>query len=159
MASKAYIKMGSGLIVETERPDLWTDGERLTAKAGKAALLAESMAESMRSLRESLSPGDTVYTVLRHVSSSGMSRRIDLYRLRDDRPEYLTVHAARVLGLKVSEKGGLVVSGGGMDMGFHVVYSLSRAMFGPNYNARQRREAEEKGKPVDPGYVLKHCWL
>lgn len=155
MASKAYIKMGSGLIVETERPDFQPDGERLTAKAGKAALLAESM----QSLRESLKPGDTVYTVLRHVSSSGMSRRIDLYRLRDDRPEYLTVHAARVLGLKVSEKGGLVVSGGGRDMGFHVVYSLSRAMFGPNYNARQRREAEEKGKPVDPGYVLKHCWL
>lgn len=35
-------------------------------------------AEAIAKLREMLKPGDRVYTVLKHVSSSGMSRSIDL---------------------------------------------------------------------------------
>lgn len=95
-------------------------------------------AEHLETLRGILKPGDTVHTVLRHVSSSGMSRRIDLYRVEHDGPRYgtdlrfLTGYVAAVLGYRWDDrngKHGLVVGGCGMDMGFHVVYNLSRVLF------------------------------
>lgn len=42
--------------------------------------------EAVAQLRKMLKPGDTVHTILRHVSKSGMSRRIDLVKVgRKDR--------------------------------------------------------------------------
>lgn len=99
-------------------------------------------AEHLETLRGILKPGDTVHTVLRHVSSSGMSRRIDLYKVEHDGPRYgtdlrfLTGYAAAVLGYRWDDrngKHGLVVGGCGMDMGFHVVYSLARVLFPDGY--------------------------
>lgn len=98
-------------------------------------------------LRELLKPGDTVYTILRHVSNSGMSRRIDLYIFRDNKPYYLTYWAAEALGEKVNKKGGIVVGGCGMDMGFHLVYNLSMALFCPDKYDH------------DSAYALKQEWL
>lgn len=46
----------------------------MTKKAAQAAREAEARANLLKLLK----PGDTVYTVLKHVSSSGMSRVIDL---------------------------------------------------------------------------------
>lgn len=95
-------------------------------------------AEHLETLRGILKPGDTVHTVIRHVSSSGMSRRIDLYKVEHDGPRYgtdlrfLTGYVAAVLGYRWDDrngKHGLVVGGCGMDMGFHVVYNLARVLF------------------------------
>jgi hypothetical protein len=86
------------------------------------------IAEAIAHLRDYLKPGDTVYTVLRHVSSSGMTRHIDCYKLgaAGESPAYLTGWIAKALGLSRAKRGdALVVSGCGMDMGFHVVYNLS----------------------------------
>ena len=44
-------------------------------------------------------------------------------------------------------KGALIVGGCGMDMGFHVVYSLARSLY------------PEKPGQRDGGYSLKHEWL
>jgi len=40
-------------------------------------------AEAAEDLRRILKPGDTVWTVLRHVSRSGMRRRIDMVKIED----------------------------------------------------------------------------
>jgi hypothetical protein len=48
-------------------------------------------AEAIVHLREVLKPGDTVYTVLRHVSRSGMSRNIDLY-MADNKPVWISAY-------------------------------------------------------------------
>lgn len=88
-------------------------------------------------LRETidLKPGDTVHTILRHVSRSGMSRRIGLVVLRTaDDGRLVDFHpnisAAEALGLRTDRDGeGIIVGGCGMDMGFHLVYSLSRVLF------------------------------
>lgn len=97
--------------------------------------------------------GDTVYTVLRSVSSSGMSRTISLKVARDGKILDLTYFASVVLGWPLVEKNGsraLRVGGCGMDMGFHTVYTLARVLFRDKY--------EEQADAVDAGYLLKQAW-
>lgn len=123
-----------------------------------------------------IKPGDTIHTVLRHVSRSGMSRRIDLYKLDGTDAIYLTASVADLLGYRCKTfDNGLTVNGCGMDMGFAVVYDLSYTLF-PNgfeclgekcpsndhVNYRGSREQEPRGVGVmhkDGGYALKHSWL
>lgn len=88
-------------------------------------------AESLGILRKWIKPGTTVYTVLRHVSSSGMSRRISLYVLIGNEPRYLDYHVGKVLDYKRHPRhDGLTVGGCGMDMGYHLVHSLGYALWG-----------------------------
>lgn len=93
----------------------------------------EARAEAREALLKFLKPGDTVYTTLNHVSRSGMQREIGLYCIvqSDDGPymQYLSGYAGMLLGLRRGKRDGLVVNGCGMDMGFHVVYELSGALF------------------------------
>lgn len=95
----------------------------------------EDAAHAIEILHENIKPGDTVYTSLRQVASNGMSRHIEVMvpRKRADGSLYIrniTSLVGRAAGFKVSPKtDALVVGGAGMDMGFHVVYSLSSAMF------------------------------
>lgn len=90
----------------------------------------ERRAEALAYLRKLLRPGDRVYTVLRHVSSSGMSRRIDLYYICRNEPVYLTGYVAAAMDERVHRDGGMTVGGCGMDMDFHVVHSLGYALWG-----------------------------
>lgn len=133
--------------------------------------------EAIEWLREWLKPGDTICTVLRRVSSSGMSRHISVHRIEFERIEpaqaetafnlmqtavqegaskaeavtalvqalakpsieFLSWYVAKALGYRFSEDTeALVVGGCGMDMGFHVVYSLSYALFGDGYALNQK---------------------
>lgn len=109
-----------------------------------------------------LKPGDRVYTVLRHVSASGMSRRISLVIPTTDhegKPAVTSIDrlAARLLSYRQHDRGGLVVGGCGMDMGFHVVYALGSALWPdgtPEPHGRRNGEPDTAG-----GYALKHEWL
>ncbi len=86
--------------------------------------------EAIARLRETLKPGDTVFTVLRSVSRSGMNRKIDLYKIEDGSPQWLSRLAAKACDWTFDNKRDAVSVGGcGMDMGFHLVYSLSRVLF------------------------------
>jgi hypothetical protein len=103
-----------------------------------------------------------VYTVIRSVSRSGMSREIsvvipiishgrtqdyDATILKTPIPDHVAsfVHpsytVAGILGWRYSEKNGhnaVIVSGCGMDMGFHLIYSLSSALYdGDGYKIKQ----------------------
>src|SRR5688500_9376607 len=93
-------------------------------------------------LRKFAPKGSTIYCVLRSVSKSGMSRRIDFFALQKaDRksgrdyiyPQYLTGWmSAAGLGSLRDGKQGMRVDGCGMDMGFHVVNNLSYTLYGTN---------------------------
>lgn len=117
--------------------------------------------ESLALLREWIKPGDTVYTILDHVSSSGMSRAIrvvllesvgdtvesvapggkptdyirrDSIRCEARHPNYAV---GKVLGLRHWKRNGreqdaLIMGGCGMDMGFSLVYNLSHTLY-PTY--------------------------
>ena len=106
-------------------------------------------AESLKSLRKLCPPGTEVFTILRHVSRSGMSRDISLYVMADGQPVDITWHVSKVLGQSMARRGHAVKVGGcGMDMGFHLVHSLAYAIHGV------------VGRPhVSPGYTLRHSWM
>ena len=97
-------------------------------------------AEAVETLRKILKPGDKVHTILRNVSRSGMSRRIDLYKMEADGPRYLSGYVATAMGERRHKDGGIIVGGCGMDMGFHLVYSLSRTLFPDGFGCVGDRE-------------------
>ena len=95
---------------------------------------ATEKAEAIKALREMLKPGDTVFCSLKKRSASGMCRCIDfrIFRgdIRNPHSDWLSYRIAKALGYTFDEKTEAVkVKGCGMDMGFHVVDSLSYALF------------------------------
>jgi hypothetical protein len=91
--------------------------------------------ESADMLRKFAPEGSTIYCVLRSVSKSGMSRRIDFYVIaRAQEREWMQCLSGWIshlgLGAWNPDKSGLMIRGCGMDMGFHVVYELSYALYG-----------------------------
>jgi len=98
--------------------------------------------------------GDTIYTVLRSVAPSGMSRTMSLKVAKNGKILDLTYYASVVLDYPLVEVNGsraLRVGGCGMDMGFHAVYSLARVLFRDKY--------EGQADAVDAGYSLSQAWL
>lgn len=90
-----------------------------------------------------------IYTIARRESSGGygISQDISLFYFSNGTPWNLTYYAALILGRKVKLSGGYNTinnSGGGMDLGFDLVYGLSSYLY-----AGQDRA----------GYVLSHRWL
>jgi hypothetical protein len=102
--------------------------------------------EQIERLRQWFPRGSTVYTILRHVSSSGMSRTIGVVSIRPgDAVEINIRHpnyaVSVVCGYAPDQKReGVKVHGCGMDMGFDVAYSIARTIYGD-------------------GYALNHKWL
>lgn len=98
--------------------------------------------EAIERLREMVKPGDTLYTALKHVSSSGMYRAINVFLILPSRlddptrsersvtPSWLSRRVATALGERFDDRREAVgVSGAGMDMGFHLVYNLAHTLF------------------------------
>lgn len=121
--------------------------------------------EAIAELRKMLKPGDTVHCVLRHVSRSGMTRGIDFYIVRKGELVWITSRVGHAIGTPQSLKDwqgsrGLRVSGCGMDMGFHVVYSLGCALFPKGFKVDGvGRNGDTSGHDNDGGYALKHRWI
>ena len=137
-------------------------------------------AEAVTKLREWIKPGDTVFTILRHVSKSGMSREIGIVLLSpaadeqsdgrtciDLHPNYLV---AQALGERIGKRDGIVVGGCGMDMGFHLVYNLGRVLWPDgvpcagdrchsNDHSNGMRERGPEIMHKDGGYALVQRWL
>ncbi|MBF6555504.1 MAG: hypothetical protein IVW52_04930 [Acidimicrobiales bacterium] len=106
-----------------------------------------------------LPPGTTVYTVLRHISRSGMDRVISCHVILKDDCNNASVgwvpsgRIARVLGSGWRDdpkRNGNHVGGVGMDMGWHLVYTLSFALYGKE---KYGQEADDAGR------VLTQRWL
>lgn len=141
----------TGRIYETENWTIWTGGgmlkgEKLPSAEGKR-LYQEQAKESLRNI---LSHGETVYCVLRNISKSGMSRTIDFYAIQSDAPIWLSGYMAAAMGWKRAKDRGIVISGCGMDMGFHAVYCLASALWPKGNPNRDDR---------DGGYLLKSQWM
>ena len=113
--------------------------------------------EAIKVLREELKPGDTINTILRHVSRSGMSRSVSLLKGDWD----ITYLAALSMGDKIDQKhGGIKIGGCGMDMGFALVYNLGYALFPDGFAVEGiGRNGDTSGWDNDGGYALKQRWL
>lgn len=146
----------------------------------------QEIAESRARLLEWLKPGDTVYTILRNVSRSGMRREIGIVLMNGDHgPTHPNYSVAVVLGDRLGKRDGIIVGGCGMDMGFHLVYNLGRTLFPEGFGIEMEkgggkkvpktkeqaeylfkrgyrssgRNRDDSGWDNDGGYALSHRWL
>lgn len=84
-----------------------------------------------------------IYTVLRHITPSGMTRSISVHTFDLEIEEMLQLNypCALLLGLALDKNSeGIKIRGGGMDMGFAMIYDLA-------------------GRVLGDGYALSHRWL
>ena len=134
--------------------------QRLTKKQKE-----QEREEAIKYLRKMIRPGTEVYTLIRHVSRSGMSRDISCFIVKAHSICTIDWHVQRVLDYPFSKNQGIKVGGCGMDMGYHVVNSLSYALHGMKDRGDGARE-ENQGRPYPPrpghfraGYSLEHRHL
>ena len=109
----------------------------------------EDKETALKHLKEWLKAGDKVYTTIDHVVPSGMTRWLQVFLVRDNQKINISWHCAVLLDLPYNTGGhyGVRVGGCGMDMGFHLVYTMSRVLF-----------PEGSGTERDGGYTLVHSW-
>lgn len=136
----------------------------------KAEQKRRDTAAAVVRLREMFPPGSTVYTVLKHVSRSGMYRRISVLCARDGEVSNVSGAVSRACGLKWCEDDSVGVGGCGMDMGFHIVYGLSRTLYPKGHTCIGRAKrcpsndhlnGDRNYRPHhhgDGGYALRHQW-
>ena len=113
----------------------------------KAQRIADMEYAREQLLTHYVTQGATVYTILRSRSSSGMSRTISLVVALDGKVQDITYYAAQALGERLIYTNchpAIRQNGGGMDMGFNLVYNLSSVLF----NGEDRA-----------GYVLRQEWI
>ncbi len=90
-------------------------------------------AEAVEKLKSWCPQGSRVYGVVRKVSSSGMSRRISFYVIKNNELIFLDGYIAHLGDFKRSprDKGeGLIVGGCGMNMIMHVVTTTAERLYG-----------------------------
>lgn len=128
--------------------------------------------ESIDRLKEIVEPGDTIDCILRHVSKSGMMRRISFVKIKDGESISLDYLIARACDYKRNlNHEGLTVRGCGMDMGFSVVYDLSSTLYADGFTCIGKRKKcpsndhsngdqnYRKHNHKSGGYALRHRWL
>jgi virulence-associated protein VapD len=116
----------------------------------KKELKAQEIEQTMQDLRNLLEKaGHTVYTQVLHVSQSGMTRAIACYVAVDNEIINIDWYIRKLDMFSSHNKGGLKVGGCGMDMGFHVVYSLSCKLY----------RNEDGSYSHDGAYKLKQRWM
>jgi hypothetical protein len=111
-----------------------------------------------REIRKYVRPHTVVYTVLRRVNLFGTARWMDVFVMHRNRPLRLTYYVATLLDYQQSAKDcSMYVKGCGMDMGWHVVYSLGCALWP---KGTRKPHGERNGVPDSyGGYAFKHLWL
>ena len=106
--------------------------------------LEQERQDAISKLKEYVKEGDTLYTDVKHVSKSGMTRHMKVIQLqiynKKARPSYWHYYIAKALNLPMNRDNQVIVRGCGMDMGFHLINSLSRTLYGK-------------------GDAIKHEWL
>lgn len=183
--AKTYMRAPNGEVFETSNPEYHKDCEDLGhGQKGYAARAEYAKSE----LRKIIKPGDAVYTILRRVGASGMSRDISVCVVQNGYIRNLDALVSDACGIRMADGPGLRMRGCGMDMGFYLVYSLGCALFpqgfgtvGKNPNTKQKevraaskpaaaryvkagfvfrgRNGDASGWDTDGGYSLDHKWL
>jgi hypothetical protein len=114
----------------------------------------------------------TLYTILRHVSSSGMTRVIDVVVMLDNQPASLSHLYARAIGERTDKRGGVKMTGAGMDMGYALAYNVGRVAYpqGHRCDGETCHSNDHDNRPhpprvagsmthTDGGYRFDHRWL
>ena len=115
--------------------------------------------------------GETIYTILRHCSRSGMMRVVEAYVIRNNRPvcigAILTDDETKKLPFKRDRtRDGYVIGGCGMDVGFELVYTIGAIAFPNGFDcmgdkclSNDHMNGDHRSHHSDGGYAFKHNWL
>ena len=151
--AKTYMQSANGEVFETSHPEYHKECENL---GGGSKGFAARQEYCRKELRKILKPKSTVYTVLRSVSKSGMSREISAFAIQKGELRNLDCLVADAIGYVVGPHG-IKMHGCGMDMGFALVHSLGAALW-PKGTAKPH--SQRNGEPDrEGGYALKRQWL
>lgn len=163
----AYFQYPNGEIINWGNYDPTRGGtseaKRISDKEGKRLRALQAAKE----LRKLFPPGATAYTLCTHVSSSGMSRRIKVLasqRVKGSdgkvrwEPVNVSALVADATGFRLNrDEMSLIIGGCGMDMGFHVVYSMASAIYP---KGTRKPHGTRNGEPDSSGgYAVNHRWL
>ena len=132
--NKVYKKYSLKEYEEVKKDNL----EKLKTKVSKAKQERLEREEIKQQLKKELKNCKTPYTIIDHVSQSGMTRDIRVFLIKNNKPLNISYKVARVLNERQGKNTGVRVQGCGMDMGFNTVYNLSRCLFGDGYKIEQR---------------------
>lgn len=87
--------------------------------------------EAKKYLKQDIKKNTIIYTHVEDVSKSGMSRTMNVYIAKKNKIKRITFITAKCLGLTMTkDNDALRIYGCGMDMGFHLVDSLSWELYG-----------------------------
>jgi hypothetical protein len=115
--------------------------------------------EATKYLKSVLKPGTKVYTITRHVSQSGMTRRISAFAIVKGELVNLDWYIEKIgLFKRHKTEEGLVIGGCGMDMHFHLVYELGSVLYPKGYKipkGEYGRNGDTSGYETSGGYALK----
>jgi len=104
---------------------------KVMSKANQKRLDQEYAKE--RLLEHYLEQGSTVYSLLRKVSSKGMTRHYSLFTVsKEGKIQDITYYSSQALGWSMVDSDGrraIKVQGCGMDMSFHLISTLSAVLF------------------------------
>ena len=101
-------------------------------------LFASERAAAIRLLKENVKEGDTLYTIVTKVNSMNSARWMRVLDIKDGSPSHWNYYVSKALGYKLKDDGTLYVKGGGMDMGYHVVSTLRRVLYGSENKIKHR---------------------
>ncbi len=107
--------------------------------------------DTIKTLKKMLKPGDTIYTITRHVSQSGMMRRISAYAIKNNKPVYLDGYIEHLDIAKRHNRSG-------MDMHFWLVYELGSVLFPKGFKlvkGQYGRNGDTSGFDKDGGYAFR----
>lgn len=154
-----YFKNTQGKIYRTYGGKKYDEAD---TKATKKEYEAQEKADAVAYLKKLLAPKrgqrQTVYTLVHHVSKSGMTRHIGCYVVNKKTGELVCIdwHISKVTGYTQANRG-LVVGGCGMDMGSHLVYTLGRYLWP---KGTPKPHGTRNGAPdSDGGYSIKQAWI
>lgn len=154
MAKTVYMRAPNGEVFETSNPYYYKDCENLGGGEKGYAARREYVGKILRGM---IKPGQTVYTILRSVSSSGMSREISVVIVHKGEMRDITGLVGDLIANTQGKTGGLRVHGCGMDMGFDVVYRMGMRLWP---KGTRKPHGTRNGAPDrDGGYALKQSWL
>jgi len=121
-------------------------------------------------LRGIIKPGDTLYTILRHVSASRMTRAISVVCEGGKGISDISWWVAPAIDERIDQKhGGVRSRGCGTDMGFALVHNLSHVLFPDGFEcigeycpSNDHSNGDRNREPHhhrDGGYAIRQEWL
>jgi hypothetical protein len=160
-----FYKAGNGEVYDFDYAPTGAHWTKLSTAKGKLARAEYCKAE----LRKLIPQGSTVYTLLREVSRSGMSRQLSVFVMTDNAPRDITYLVIDACGFRRSKRDYVEIGGCGFNAGFQIVYDLGSALYrdthvctGKGCPSNDHVNGDRNYAPhahADGGYSLRHATI